>query len=130
MKRHRGEILEMAIRRGPYPIKTLAHKLGISRNTIYSKFKQYDLEYEFILKVGDIIHYDFKAIFPELKTTVPIEPKDHTNELWRMEKNYMKLLEQYEKLLGFLVKITHQYGFDKLKKEIDAVVEPTKHRPL
>lgn len=122
MDQHRGEILEMAVRKGPYSIKTLAQKLGISRNTIYNKFKEHDLDYAFILQVGDIIHYNFKAALPGLKTTVPIQLEKHTIELRQFEKNYIQLLERHEKLLRFLIRITHDYGFDKLKKEIDQLM--------
>ncbi|MEM7055892.1 MAG: HTH domain-containing protein, partial [Bacteroidota bacterium] len=36
MKKHRGEILELAVRRSPYSIKKLAQELRVSRNTIYN----------------------------------------------------------------------------------------------
>ena len=123
MGKHRGEALEIAIKEGPYSIKTLAKKLRISRNTLYNKFKKHDLSYEFILQVGDIIHYDFKEDFPELKTTVPIDEAKHAKELQRFKKDYTRLLERYHKLFSVLFKITHEHGLDTLKKAIDQVTE-------
>ncbi len=119
MDKHRGEILEIAIRKGPYSIKALAKKLGISRNTLYNRFKEKDLDYNFILEVGDLIRYNFKADFPELKTTVPIQVEQHQQQLRQIEKNYIRLLERYERLLTFLIKTTHEYGLDSLRKAID-----------
>lgn len=123
MGKHRGEALEIAVRKGPYSIKTLAEKLGISRNTLYNKFKEHNLSYEFILRVGDAIHYDFKADFPELKTTVPIDEAKHARELQWFKRDYIRLLERYNKLFSFLFKITHEHGLDTLKKVIDQVME-------
>lgn len=125
MEKHRGEILEMAVRKSPYPIKALAEKLGISRNTLYNKFREHNLNYDFILKVGDIIHYDFKDDFPELKTTVPIHIAKHARELWKLERRYLQLLERYDKLFSLLVKLTHEHGLDALKQEIDQLTEKT-----
>jgi hypothetical protein len=119
MDQHRGEILEIAIRKGPYSIKNLAEKLQISRNTLYNRFKEPDLDYSFILQVGDLIYHNFKTDFPELKTTVPIQPNQHNQELRQIEKKYIALLECYEKLLSFLITITHEYGLDVLKKDLD-----------
>lgn len=123
MKKHRGKALEIAVRRGSYSIKTLAEKLRISRNTLYNKFKDHNLSYDFILQVGDIIHYDFKEDFPELKTTVPIDEAKHARELQRFKKDYTRLLERYHKLFGVLFKITHEHGLDTLKKAIDQLTE-------
>ena len=125
MAKHRGEILEKAVRKSTYPIKALAEKLGISRNTLYNKFREHNLNYDFVLKVGDIIYHDFKDDFPELKTTIPIHIAKHARELRKLERNYVQLLERYEKLFGFLVKLTHEYGLDALRQEIDQLAEKT-----
>ena len=86
MLQHRGEILEAVIRKSGYSIKVLAKRLGVSRNTIYNKFKEYDLSYDFIVRVGDIIRYDFTYEYPEIKTTVSLDKEEHAAELWRLEQ--------------------------------------------
>ena len=123
MRQHRGEILEAVIRRSGYPIKALAARLGISRNTIYNKFREHDLSYEFIVRVGDIIHYDFTHEYPEIKTTVSLDKDQHAAELWKLEHKYTRLLERYNKLLSFLVRATNDYRLESLKKEIDKFLE-------
>ena len=125
MRQHRGEILEAVIRKSGYPIKALAKRLGVSRNTVYNKFKEYDLSYDFIVRVGDIIRYDFTYDYPELKTNVSLGKEQHATELWRLEQRYTHLLERYNKLLSFLVKTAHDHQLDKLKKEIDKFLEPS-----
>jgi len=123
MRQHRGEILEAVIRRSGYSIKALAERLGISRNTIYNKFKEHDLSYDFIVRVGNIIHYDFTHDYPEIKTIVSTDKAHHPAELWRLEQKYTRLLERYNKLLGFLVKTANDYHLEKLKREIDKFLE-------
>lgn len=123
MRQHRGEILEAVIRKSGYSLKALAERLGISRNTLYNRFREYDISYEFILKVGDLIHYDFTYDYPEIKTTVSIDRDQHAAELWKLEQKYTRLLEHYNKLLGFLVRAANDYHLEKLKKEIDNFLE-------
>jgi len=117
MEKHKGEILEMAVRKGPYTVKTLANKLGISRATLYNKFRDHNVDYGFLLRVGDAICYDFKKDFPELKTTIAI-PRQ-LGEVRRLQQSYLQLLERYDRLFSFLIKITHEYGLDAMKKQID-----------
>jgi AraC-like DNA-binding protein len=122
MDQHRGEIVEIAVRKSPFSIKTLAQRLGLSRNTLYSRFKEHDLSYSFIVQIGDLIHHDFKVNFPELKTTVTIQPAQQQHRIRQIERKYLNLLEHYEKLLGFLIKITHEHGLEASQKEVEKLV--------
>lgn len=123
MRRHRGEILEAVVRKSGYSLKALAQKLGISRNTIYNKFREHDLSYEFIVRVGKVIHYDFTYEYPEIKTTVKIDAPQHIAKLWWLEKKYTRLLEHYNGLLDFLLRMANDYHLEGLKKDIDKFLE-------
>ncbi len=124
MRQHRGEILEAVVRKSGYSIKALTEKLGISRNTIYHKFREHDLSYDFIVRVGDVIHYDFTEDYPEIKTRVDlIDRNQHAVELQRLERKYTLLLERYDKLLRFLMRTASDYRLRKLKREIDNFLE-------
>lgn len=124
MDQHRGEILEEIVRKSGYSLKVLAERLKISRNTLYNKFKTYDLSYDFIIRVGEIIHYDFAYEYPEIKTKIGnIDNTQPTAELWRMEKKYTQLLERYNKLLGFLLRIANDYHLESTEKEIHKLLE-------
>lgn len=118
---HRGKILERAVRGSTYSIKVLSDKLGISRNTLYNKFKAPNLSYDFMLQVGDIIHHDFSSDLPELSTNVMLDTVIQVVELQELRESYTRLLERYNQLFQFLVNKTHQYGYDMLKKAIDLV---------
>jgi len=124
MRQHRGEILETVVRKSGYSLKVLADKLGVSRNTIYNKFKEHDLSYDFIIKVGELIHYDFTYEYPELKTSVSIDRNQYAAELWWLEKKYIRLLERYNQLLSFLLRMAKDYHLEKLKRDIDKFLEP------
>ena len=65
---HRGEIIEGKVRLSKYSIVDLAKELGVSRNTLYTRFKEEKLSLDFIREVGRIIGYDFGSDFPELST--------------------------------------------------------------
>jgi len=125
MTKHRGEIVEDAIRRSGYSIKKLSERLGISRNTLYNRFKEADLSYEFIASVSNIIHYNFAVDFPEMeaehedtgeKLTRYIDRE--TAELLKLKKKYTDLLERYNKLLGILIKLANDNELQALKKEL------------
>jgi plasmid maintenance system antidote protein VapI len=64
---HRGEIVEKILRKSGYSLTKVAKKLGISRNTLYNRFKNANLSYHFMMEVGKIIYYDFTIDFPEMK---------------------------------------------------------------
>jgi plasmid maintenance system antidote protein VapI len=123
MHQHRGKILEGVVRKSGYSLKALAEKLGISRNTIYNKFKEHDLSYDFIVRVGEVIHYDFTYEYPEITTTVSINKNQHVVELWQLERKYTHLLERYDKLLSFLLRLTNDYHLERPQKEIDKFLE-------
>lgn len=126
MKKHRGEIVEEAIRKSGFSLKKLSERLGISRNTLYNRFKEPELSYEFITAVSNIIHYNFGLDFPELQTTATNEVSERpinyidrdAVELLRLEKKYMGLLERYNKLLGILVRLSNTNELQTLRKEI------------
>ena len=125
MKKHRGEIVEEAIRRSGFPLKKLAERLQISRNTLYNRFKDPDLSYEFITAVSNIIHYNFAIDFPELEAEDNESGEDLASyrnrdivELLRVEKKYTGLLERYNKLMGIMIRLANTNELEKLRKEI------------
>ena len=132
MKLHRGEIVDKALRKSGFSITRLAKALKISRNTLYNKLKNPDLDYEFIVKVGDIIHYNFKFDFPEIKSESPMEeihiPRGAA-ELLDLKNKYIQLTEQYEKLCELLTEMANANDLQMLKREIGEFLEMNKKQP-
>ncbi|MFM2428509.1 MAG: hypothetical protein RL012_393 [Bacteroidota bacterium] len=125
MKKHRGEIVEVVVRKSGFSLKKLSERLGISRNTLYNRFREPELSYGFIRAVGNIIHYNFEIDFAELNegsnelSEGPIGYIDRDAvELLSLEKKYTALLERYNKLLGILVRLANTNELQTLRKEI------------
>lgn len=132
MKKHRGEIVEDAVRKSGFSLKKLSERLRVSRNTLYNRFREPELSYEFINAVGNIIHYDFSIDFVELRegsdeiSESPVSYIDRdAAELLRLEKKYTGLLERYNKLLGILARWAHTNEMQTLRKEIVKFLENT-----
>lgn len=123
MEKHRGKILEAFIRKSPYSIKTLAKKLGISRTTVYNKFKESNLDYDFLLLVSNMLHYDISSEIPELETKMVLPIEQYNHQVYAIEKQYIEVLEKYKRLFGFLTRVIHKYGLEKLKKKVDKIAE-------
>ncbi len=124
---HRGETIKEAIKASGVAVGIVAEKLGISRKTLYNKFKESSIPYSFILKLGEVIHHDFSHEFPHLSKTVkkevpkpqtsgsnnlllpfdgaPQEPykpnnmKECEQELVNLQRKYIALLENFNELL-------------------------------
>ena len=119
---HQGEILQEAIRNSGISITRIVEELGITRPTIYRKFKDDTLDSNFVKNIGQIIGHDFSQDFtmnqqstlpfvtPVSRPTVtnsvtprvtpPQKPDvDLTNQLLALQTKYITLLEAYNELL-------------------------------
>ncbi|UYZ58399.1 helix-turn-helix domain-containing protein [Hymenobacter latericus] len=115
---HQGEILQEAIKNSGISISKLVQELGITRPTIYRKFKETTLDYSFVQRVGEVIQHDFTD---ELDTpvqsqihftptpvkaaaatrSVSLQPvdQDPVKALMALQAKYIALLEAYNELL-------------------------------
>ncbi|RYU74756.1 helix-turn-helix domain-containing protein [Hymenobacter persicinus] len=119
---HQGEILQEAIKNSGISITRIVDELGITRPTIYRKFKDDTLDYAFVKRVGDIIGHDFSDDFTSLQQTVlpfvsssvtPVvrdnvtsrtsvlqsSDQDVNKQLMALQTKYIALLEAYNDLL-------------------------------
>lgn len=151
-EKHKGEIIEKAIKETGYQMKAVAKGLGISRNTLYIKLKKAELEDWFIIHISHIIHYDFSKVFPEVyervaakitnnperiypnKSVGPGRPDefphyDHVYknpyfiQLQKLREKYLKLMEDYHKLLKILMLLANNNELVDIKKEIMEFIE-------
>ena len=119
---HQGEILQEAIKNSGISITRIVDELGITRPTIYRKFKDETVDYSFVKRVGDIINHDFSNDFTSLQQTAlpfvtntvrnsvpnPVTPRvtvpqsadtDPSRQLLLLQAKYIALLEAYNELL-------------------------------
>ena len=119
---HQGEILQEAIKNSGISITRIVEELGITRPTIYRKFKDDTLDYGFVKRVGEIIGHDFSQNFtplsqgslpfvaPAVSPTLhlPVTQRssvslpadtDATKQLIALQTKYIALLEAYNELL-------------------------------
>ena len=123
---HQGEILQEAIKNSGISITRIVEELGITRPTIYRKFKDETVDYNFVRKIGDIINHDFSNDFTPLQqsflpfvssivkpivtngvtsnvtprvTQVQNPDSDPAKQLLALQVKYIALLEAYNELL-------------------------------
>ena len=119
---HQGEILQEAIKNSGISITRIVEELGITRPTMYRKFKDDTLDASFVKNVGQIIGHDFANDFtlvqqstlpfvtPIVRTSVTsgvtarvTSPQnldsDPQRQLLALQTKYIALLEAYNELL-------------------------------
>ena len=119
---HQGKILQDAIKNSGISITRIVEELGITRPTIYLKFKEETLDYVFVKQVGEIITHDFSQDFttlqqavlpfvsvtPNVTVTNSVTPRsaplqtvdsDPNKQLMTLQAKYIALLEAYNELL-------------------------------
>lgn len=123
---HRGEVIRDAIKASGVAVGVVADKLGVSRKTLYNKFKETGIPYSFILRLGEVIHHDFSEEFPHLSKNIKkeaalqqpqntnlllpfdVEPQEAPKpgnmeaceaELLNLQRKYIALLEKFNELL-------------------------------
>jgi predicted transcriptional regulator len=105
---HKGEIIKEAVNQSGVSVAQLAREMHVSRGTIYNIYAQIEVKNDTILKIGNIIHYDFSEKFPKLKTNKVEDPQEEYStkivtqlkeEIDHWKGKYITLLEDYNKLL-------------------------------
>jgi plasmid maintenance system antidote protein VapI len=119
---HQGEILQEAIKNSGISITRIVEELGITRPTIYRKFKEDTVDASFVKRIGEIIGHDFANDFtlaqqtalpfvtsaPKANVTHGVTPRvtpsqpldlDYAQQLLALQTKYIALLEAYNELL-------------------------------
>jgi plasmid maintenance system antidote protein VapI len=119
---HQGEIVQEAIKNSGISITRIVEELGITRPTIYRKFKDDTLDAKFVRRIGEIIGHDFSTDFtmpeqsslsfvsqtPKSVVTSVVTPRvavsqtadlDASQQLMSLQAKYIALLEAYNELL-------------------------------
>ena len=119
---HQGEIVQEAIKNSGISITRIVEELGITRPTMYRKFKDDTLDTNFVKRIGEIIGHDFAQDFtlaeqsvlsfvtstPKSTITTGVTPRvtptqptdsDLSRQLLALQTKYIALLEAYNELL-------------------------------
>lgn len=130
-EKYRGEIVQKVTKKRGYKFIAVAKQMGISRATLYKNLKKSHLTDRFLIKVGDIIHYDFAKEFPNLRESL-LYKNHHENTLTsqgkkiqalsNLYKKYTLLLEDLNKLTRFLVRILNDTQVTCIKHSIDVFI--------
>ena len=100
---HKGKILEKAVRESGIPLTKLTKRISKSRRWIYNAFENPNLSIEYIIQIGEVIHYDFSEVLVELKKfkssalKVHVTGQQENPEYWK--DKYLDLLEKYNNIL-------------------------------
>ncbi|MBI5217962.1 MAG: hypothetical protein HY958_03425 [Bacteroidia bacterium] len=105
--KHRGEIIEKAVRESGMSITELARRLKRSRRHIYNIFNESTVDIDTILQIGNIIRRDFRKDIPDIaRYTADAHKNSAVKEGGELYKNaeywrekYFELLEKYNALL-------------------------------
>lgn len=103
LAQHKGKILEKAVRESGIPLTKLTKRINKSRRWIYNAFENPNLSIEYIIQIGEIIHYDFSEVLVELKKfkssalKVHVTGEQENPEYWK--DKYLELLEKYNNIL-------------------------------
>lgn len=108
--KHKGEIIEKAVRESGFSITRLATRMGKSRRWVYQIFESQIVPVDYILAIGKIIHHDFTEEVEELKTyklsiaQQMTSDRDHAfgsdkDEVEYWKNKYLSVLEKYNDLL-------------------------------
>jgi lambda repressor-like predicted transcriptional regulator len=101
---HQGDVIERIIRRQGHSLTDLARLTGVNRRSIYNWFLQPRVRPENIIRIGQAIHHDFSAQFPDQFVSedfLPVDDQakivDDKIDVWK--EKYVDLLERYNLLL-------------------------------
>lgn len=105
--KHRGEIIESAVRKSGISITEVARRLGKSRRHLYNIFEDPNVSIDVILQIGKIIHHDFSSEIYDIQKLSSEEhiynDKDqnysNSNQAEYWKNKYLELLEKYNKML-------------------------------
>lgn len=69
---HRGDLINIGVKKSGWTLSDLAEKLQISRTTLYNWSKEENLSREKLNEIGNVLDFDFK---PYLENAMVKEPE-------------------------------------------------------
>lgn len=123
MIKHRGKIVKAVLRKNGHQLGVVAEKLSMSRHALYKRFANPVLEYDFILKMGQVINFNFASIFPGVnRVAVKTTLVGLDGEFIHLHRRYSQLLESYKRLLDMLMFMSSLSQSEEAKVAIEQFV--------
>jgi len=99
-KKHKGEYLEMIVRKKGIKIKNLTDAVGYDRSTFYNHIKAPNLSFAILARYGKVLNHDFSVDYPELNNPVDylskvietFEEMEKDRDYWR--DRFLELAEK------------------------------------
>lgn len=112
--KHRGEIVQQAVKSSGFSTTTVAQRLGLTRGQLYNYYDNPKLPLDTIVKIGKVLHYDFSQHFPELKSDSMVsEPEAIYNSLDHCRKKLFEITLKYNDALEQINQLREKYGVEK-----------------
>ena len=112
--KHRGEIVQNAVKTSGFSVTTVAQRLNVTRKQVYNYFDNQKLPYETIIKIGKVIHFDFSENFTELKSESMVsEPEMIYNSLALCQKKLFEITMKYNDALVEINHLKEKYLLEK-----------------
>lgn len=108
-KQHRGEIVHQAVLKSGMKLAKVYRALGISRPTLYRRFEDPNLDFDFIKRLGEVIYHNFADEFRELAPVTLLEAivpyqleslDDCKDKLLHVYGLYADMVQRYNTLLA------------------------------
>lgn len=120
--KHKGKILEKAVRNTGISIYKLAEKFGVSQRTMYTLFEREEIPNADMARYGKVLGIDFSREIPELVEFFSVqEPEAVYEKSKSIETKYYSLLEKH-------VKLIEEYNVLKEQIEKNAPNEPSESK--
>ena len=117
--KHKGKILEKAVRNTGISIYKVAEKFGVSQRTMYTLFEREEIPNADMARYGKVLGIDFSRDIPELVEFFMVqEPEAVYEKSNTIQTKYYSLLEKH-------VKLIEEFNLLKDQLEKAAPSEPT-----
>ncbi len=124
MKKHKGLLIRTKIKESGLKFNEVAKQLKISRGSLYNLFKKSEIGDTLIIRIGEIVRYDFSLHIPHLKGKINANEKlenynkEESDKIFTLQKKYYNLLEKHNELLKLLFKIFNEEPYQSIQEEL------------
>ncbi len=111
----KSELIKRVVSEFYFSKKEISQGMRMSRGTFYNKLNAKKISRDFIAKLSLFLDYSFVEEFPEYKEYIegkmheknPFYSVEDSKSIKEVEAKYFILLEEYNRLLKFIIKISN-----------------------